>query len=224
MEIRKISVSEMSLMTKEEIEQIPSNQFDIYGTETYPGYVLDALKWDTWDKFTYDQLNHIRYSVFLYISENIIQLLIDKFKDKQELVNIEKNINGKIIPIQSYSLCYRLEKAKKEKKDILNKINEAKRVYQKYCQYHVDDIPESCIKQMLMLDKIDNKIIEILKSYEKMPFFIQIKYVLQEMDINKCRRMTDSYLRAHGFQSLRIGNKDYYIYDDIIRAIAIQPR
>lgn len=217
-------MTEMSLMTREEIEKIPSNQFEIYGTDNNPGFVLDALKWDTWNKFTYDQLNHIRYSVFLYISENIIQLLIDKFKDKQELVNIEKNINGKIIPIKAYPLSYRLEKAKKEKKNILSKINESKQAYQKYCKCHVDDIPESCIKQMLMLDKIDKKIIEILRNYETVPYFIQIKYVLQEMDINKCRRMTDSYLRAHGFQSLRIGNKDYYIYDDIIRAIAIQPR
>lgn len=224
MELKKISMTELSLMTREEIEKIPSSQFEIYGTESQPSYVLDALKWDTWNKFTYEQLSYIRFSVFLYISENIIQLLIDKFKDKQELVNIEKNINGKILPVQSFPLSYRLKKAKKEKDDILNKINESKQVYQKYCNCHFDDIPESCIKQMLMLEKIDSEIMNILKEYDKMPYFIQTKYVLQEMNVNRCRKMTDSYLRAHNFQSLRINNRDYYIYDDIIQAIAIQPR
>ena len=182
-ELKKMTMEELSFLSKGEMEQIPPQDFGIY-VNAESRYRLDALTWETWDKLTYSQLSHMSANVFSLLKEDIIQRLIDKFKDNQEVVIINKNINGKTVPVQVL-LVFTLERAKELNKEMKKMINESFQIYQKHKGKNVEDIPESDIMEILMLKRVDEETIQLLKQFDTLPYLVQPKYILHKFQLNK---------------------------------------
>ena len=196
-ELKKMTMEELSFLSKEEMEQIPPQDFGVF-VNAESRYRLDALTWETWDKLTYSQLSHMSANVFSLLKEDIIQRLIDKFKDNQEVVIINKNINGKTVPVQV--------------------------LYQKHKGKNVEDIPESDIMEILMLKRVDEETIQLLKQFDTLPYLVQPKYILHKFQLNKYHKIVKEYLRSHPEQFVvyRIQKHTYYRYEDIIKVLATQ--
>lgn len=221
--IKDMTAEEMSFLSQEQMENIPPQDFG-YFMYRFNSAKLDALEWDTWDKMTYEQLSYISMDVFSILKEDILQLLIEKFKNNQNTIKIQKRIDDKVVPIQSMPLSYILNNAKRKSKEIKDMINESMKVYQKYKDKHVDDIPESCIKEILMLDRLDDETLEVLRQFDTLPYLIQTKRLLHWLDLNKYQKIVEIYFRNHPkqFTGYKIQKKMYYLYDDIIRVLASQ--
>ena len=218
-----MTAEEISFLSQEQIENIPPQHFG-YFMYKFNSAKLDALEWDTWDKMTYEQLSYISMDVFSILKEDILQLLIEKFKNNQNTIKIQKRIGDKVVPIQSMPLSYILNNAKRRSKEIKDMINESMKVYQEYKNKHVDDIPESCIKEILMLDRLDDETVEVLRQFDTLPFLIQSKHLLHWFDLNKYQKIVEIYFRNHPnqFTGYKIQKKMYYLYDDIIMVLASQ--
>lgn len=218
-----MTAEEMSFLSQEQMENIPPQDFG-YFMYRFNSAKLDALEWDTWDKMTYEQLSYISMDVFSILKEDILQLLIEKFKNNQNTIKIQKRIDDKVVPIQSMPLSYILNNAKRKSKEIKDMINESMKVYHEYKNKHVDDIPESCIKEILMLDRLDDETVEILRQFDTMPYLIQTKHLLHWFDLNKYQKIVEIYFRNHPeqFTGYKIQKKMYYLYDDIILILASQ--
>lgn len=218
-----MTAEEISFLSQEQIENIPPQDFG-YFMYRFNSAKLDALEWDTWDKMTYEQLSYISMDVFSMLKEDILQLLIEKFKNNQNTIKIQKRIDDKVVPIQSMPLSYILNNAKRKSKEIKDMINESMKVYHEYKNKHVDDIPESCIKEILMLDRLDDETVEILRQFDTMPYLIQTKHLLHWFDLNKYQKIVEIYFRNHPeqFTGYKIQKKMYYLYDDIILILASQ--
>lgn len=224
-ELKKMTMEELSFLSKEEMEQIPPQDFGVF-VNAESRYRLDALTWETWDKLTYSQLSHMSANVFSLLKEDIIQRLIDKFKDNQEIVIINKNINGKTVPVQVL-LVFTLERAKELNKEMKKMINESFQIYQKHKGKNVEDIPESDIMEILMLKRVDEETIQLLKQFDTLPYLpylVQPKYILHKFQLNKYHKIVKEYLRSHPeqFVGYRIQKHTYYRYEDIIKVLATQ--
>lgn len=221
--IKDMTAEEISFLSQEQIENIPPQDFG-YFMYKFNSAKLDALEWDTWNKMTYEQLSYISMDVFSILKEDILQLLIEKFKNNQNTITIQKRIDDKVVPIQSMPLSYILNNAKRKSKEIKDMINESMKVYHEYKNKHVDDIPESCIKEILMLDRLDDETVEILRQFDTMPYLIQTKHLLHWFDLNKYQKIVEIYFRNHPeqFTGYKIQKKMYYLYDDIILILASQ--
>lgn len=221
--IKDMTAEEISFLSQEQIENIPPQDFG-YFMYKFNSAKLDALEWDTWNKMTYEQLSYISMDVFSILKEDILQLLIEKFKNNQNTIKIQKRIGDKVVPIQSMPLSYILNNAKRKSKEIKDMINESMKVYQKYKDKHVDDIPESCIKEILLLDRLDDETLEVLRQFDTLPYLIQTKRLLHWLDLNKYQKIVEIYFRNHPkqFTGYKIQKKMYYLYDDIILILASQ--
>ena len=218
-----MTAEEISFLSQEQMENIPPQDFG-YFMYKFNSAKLDALEWDTWNKMTYEQLSYISMDVFSILKEDVLQLLIEKFKNNQNTIKIQKRIGDKVVPIQSMPLSYILNNAKRKSKEIKDMINESMKVYQKYKNKYVDDIPESCIKEILMLDRLDDETVEILRQFDILPYLIQSKHLLHWLDLNKYQKIVEIYFRNHPnqFTGYKIQKKMYYLYDEIIMVLASQ--
>lgn len=96
-----MTAEEISFLSQEQIENIPPQDFG-YFMYRFNSAKLDALEWDTWNKMTYEQLSYISMDVFSILKEDILQLLIEKFKTIKILSKYKKEL---AIKSYRYSLC-----------------------------------------------------------------------------------------------------------------------
>lgn len=221
--LKDMTIEELSFMSAKEIENIPPQEF---GTFTSAGnmYKLDAMTWDIWNKMTYAQLSHIGSNAFSLLKEDVVTMLIDKFKDKQEVIIINKQIKDKIVPIQSLPLAHILKQAQRQNKEIKKMVNESMQVYQQYKDMNIKNIPESDIRKILMLKSLDTETLKLLQRFDTLPYLVRSRYILFWFELNKYQKSVKEYLRTHPdrFCSYKIQKHTYYRYEDVIQVIAAQ--
>lgn len=237
----KLECYELITMTDEEIKAIKPEEFSVFGTQMVKASFLSQLPVSVWDKLTYEQLSHMNLEVFVYLKDEILELLIQKFKDNSQMTEITKQIKDKRIKIQSAPLWYRFKNAQIKRQKMKEELNEAKKAYSQLLKYNdYDDktaIPKLLIRKALMtksiLNENDNETItkkEYLKwlsakmntknhsHLSEIPYIASFYYVSFYYDIDYLAKDFQN-ANKEGMDIYKIGKKLYLNYEDILRII-----
>lgn len=237
----KLDCYELMTMTDEEIKAIKPEEFSVFGTQMVKASFLSQLPIATWDKLTYEQLSHMNLEVFVYLKDEILELLIQKFKDNSQMTEITKQIKDKRIKIQSAPLWYRFKNAQIKRQKMKKELNEAKKAYSQLLEYNdYDDetiIPKSLIRKALMIESILNEDdSETITKREyliwlsskrnsktdshliKIPHIASFYYVSFDYDMDYLVKYFQNASKE-GMDTFKIGKKLYMNYEDILRII-----